>query len=925
MKVYKMSANFKIDGKNYSKKRFGAQEFFVGEEIGQGGFGAVFEGYAIIAGKIDPTQPLAIKYLNKHPGQTQQDLLNDARKEAEIQRMRFPTNVYTAEDDKVVMVMPRFPGKSLDKLMKTSKFARLTLSQRLELACAVMQAYAEFHAMYARKGVGLSHTDLKPGNFLIHIYYDEEKDPKHEHPKFECHIIDFANIRIRTPITAAPECVHGEKIGQKAHHVLEMEIHSLVSILAPILGEDVLYENKLNLWDEKCKFTLEHMKAFLRKEVKGNELVQEIEEVIELIESMQHENPAMRPTDLVILKTLNRIRIACLRQEQRLEKEEIDDDTKSINAFFAAIKAGDLVGVRNQILSMGQEDVALLFNRFGAEGLMPLGVAVKYGQYDIAQHLLSVGGPSQITQKDGYGFNGRPLLHLAILSERSDLVQLLLDNGADVNQVDADGRTPLHCAISRRCNADLVRQLLDRGASFDVKDAYGRAPLQSAIANACSLEVVQVLMEKEEKQEKDKQKVESMRQERLLLAVLSGSVELVEYFFRPEDLDWVNDGNQTGLHLAAISGHVDLTKFLIEKDKENAGEYQNQLINEKDLNGNTPLHYAAMAGQLDMAKILLEKDANETAENKDKKKFHEIQDPTGRALLHTAVLKADLEVIKLLISKGADIKAKDGRGYTPLRYAVLGGHVGVAKHLIDNGADINAQDRDGNTPLHYAILGGHVEVAKYLIDNGAQFSVKNKKNQTPLDLAVKEKKFELACYLIDKGAQIKDATNPYLMHTAVFHNQIELTKQLIAKGADINELGANGYTPLHVAVGKGNVEMVRFLVGQKGANVSAQDEQGNTPLYYAVKNKNLELVRILLQHGAKVDVKNRNSVTPLYLCIKNKGSEAMKNLLFAAEARQANTLDNLYSLFNCSKPKGSVEAQAGSVTRRRLTPASPAA
>ena len=167
--------------------------FALEEEIGRGSFGVVYEGYEITAeGSIDETKPLAIKSYRVPPGKTQQELQGSLEKEAEIQRMRFPTDVYVVGRHEVVMIMPRFPGKSLDKWMRTPEFVDLTLSQRLELACAAMQAYAEFHAAHAKSGVGLSHTDLKPANFLIHIYYDEEQDPEHEHPKFECHIIDFA-------------------------------------------------------------------------------------------------------------------------------------------------------------------------------------------------------------------------------------------------------------------------------------------------------------------------------------------------------------------------------------------------------------------------------------------------------------------------------------------------------------------------------------------------------------------------------------------------------------------------------------------------------------------------------------------------------------------------------------------------------------
>lgn len=771
--------------------------FALGEEIGRGSFGVVYEGYEITAeGSIDETKPLAIKSYRVPPDKTQQELQGSLEKEAEIQRTRFPTDVYAVGRHEVVMIMPRFPGKSLDKWMRTPEFIRLTLSQRLELASAAMQAYAEFHAAYGA-GPGLSHTDLKPANFLIHIYYDEEQDPEHKQPKFQCQIIDFADISARTPMTIAPECVHGEKTRQRVDHVLEMEIYSLVSILAPILGEDVLYENKLNMWDENCKFTLEHMKTFLRQKGSDLGLKEEMEELIELIESMQHENPAMRPTDLIVVKILSRIWSASSRQERGLSKITIDANTTKINAFFSAIKAGNLQKVQEYILKMkeNKEDITLLLNRFGLEGLKPLGLAVKYGQYEVARYLLQaeeyllqfsndLNGKhlDQANQKDGYGFNGRPLLHLAILSERADLVELLLESGADVNQVDADGRTALRCAISRRCNVGLVRKLLEKGADFTAEEAFRKTPVQLAISNACSLEVVQVLIEEKEKQAK------TTKRNRLFLAMHSGSVELVECFYDPTALNSILDQNgQIWLHFVASSGHIPLAEFLInEMNKSNEaererGERPKYSIDDTDLDGNTALHYAAMKGQLKMAILLLEKGAEGAEKNKANHTFHEIQEPNGLTLLHIAVIKGDLDAVKRLVEEKANIETKSRRGYTPLQYALLREHSEVARYLIESGAAIDEKNSQGATLLHLAAAKGLTEIVKIFSDKNLDKNARDNKLRTPL-------------------------------HDAIRKGHVEVAKYLIANGADMDAQDVNGLKPLDLATSK---EMKELRCGQR--------------------------------------------------------------------------------------------------------------
>ena len=58
--------------------------------------------------------------------------------------------------------------------------------------------------------------------------------------------------------------------------------------------------------------------------------------------------------------------------------------------------------------------------------------------------------------KDGLHYN-------VLLISHRDVVQLLLDRGADPNKTDKDGMTALHCAAFNG-NKDVVQLLLDRGA-----------------------------------------------------------------------------------------------------------------------------------------------------------------------------------------------------------------------------------------------------------------------------------------------------------------------------------------------------------------------------------------------------------------------------------------------------------------------------
>jgi len=112
------------------------------------------------------------------------------------------------------------------------------------------------------------------------------------------------------------------------------------------------------------------------------------------------------------------------------------------------------------------------------------------------------------------------------------------------------------------------------------------------------------------------------------------------------------------------------------------------------------------------------------------------------------------------------------------------------------------------------------------------------------------------------------------MARAIRKGDIDLARQLIAQGADINERISRKrqYTPLFFAVDAGNDEMVTLLLSA-GADLNLTDncgpihprikrKDGYAPLHYAVWRGHHKIVKTLLRYGAKPD--------PIYEC--NPGS-----------------------------------------------------
>ena len=87
-------------------------------------------------------------------------------------------------------------------------------------------------------------------------------------------------------------------------------------------------------------------------------------------------------------------------------------------------------------------------------------------------------------------------------------------------------------------------------------------------------------------------------------------------------------------------------------------------------------------------------------------------------------------------------------------------------------------------------------------------------------------------------------------------------RNALKDGADVNEIGGHGFTPLIFAVRDNNLSACHILVENK-ANVNAQDKRGETALMYAADQGNRPIVQFLLDSGADVNITSNHGATAL--------------------------------------------------------------
>ncbi len=484
-------------------------------------------------------------------------------------------------------------------------------------------------------------------------------------------------------------------------------------------------------------------------------------------------------------------------------------------------------------------------------------------------------------------------LFKTVVSENIDIVDLLLQNGANVNARDKTERTPVFWAI----NENILLKLIEYNADLNLKDRSGNTALFYACVLGSYEEIVKILLENgariDEKNGSNK------------ITALHAACEnknfnivkiLLEHGVSLKEVDLY--GNNI-IHICCKEGCNDILLYIIEREKDVS-------INEKNENGFVPLHLACLFQNEDSVRILLNKNAQVNQKTKTEKKTP----------LHIAVTKGNKKIIEMLIDNNAYINVEDSEKITPLHIAAIKGDIEMVKLLIDNGANVNAKDSNNMTPIFHACTKGFKDIVDVLINNGAKVNIKSKQSVTPLQCACYSldsdivnmilnmdvditvvndfgedalkiaidknseeiedmlwleilMKLQLSCEIGDEK-ELRELLNEriympeevlsWLCVVACANNKKDILGILIEKGANINQdiyepedlldrledlrTKNKGEKLIHMACKKGYTDIVEILL-DKGADVIAKDQYGNTPIELASRFKNIEIIRIL--------------------------------------------------------------------------------
>ena len=511
----------------------------------------------------------------------------------------------------------------------------------------------------------------------------------------------------------------------------------------------------------------------------------------------------------------------------------------------------------------------------------PLYYSVLCGFFDLIKHI-AIKQPRHANSICG---NYRFPLFAALGEDRVEVVELLLEYGANVDAQDATGETILLKVLLRpqRSNlVDLVKLLLKHGADVNAQDGTLRSSLHLAEYEG-RLEVAQMLVK--HKANVNSQDNNGKTPLDILLErktydeddILDHAELLLKYGAEANRRD---KNDQMPLHLAMDRGWFELARILLDHGADANAEnnrgmtpldillnYDEDEDEERQTYSGDDAHY--------LAELLLECGAE--ANRRDK---------YNQMPLHLAMEQGRFELARILLDHGADANAKNNRGKTPLDILLerwIYSEDDILNHarlLLERGAEVNRRGRGNQTPLLLVMVWGRFKLARILLEHGADANAEDNNGKTPLDILLERRMYSEdnvlnhAQLLLERGATVnrRDKENQTPLLLAMAWGWFKLARILLEHGADANAENNNGKTPLDILLerqmyNEGNVlNPVRLLL-EHGADTNRRGKDNRTMLLRAIVWGWFKLARILLEHGADANAEDNSGKPPLHILL----------------------------------------------------------
>lgn len=550
-------------------------------------------------------------------------------------------------------------------------------------------------------------------------------------------------------------------------------------------------------------------------------------------------------------------------------------------------------------------------NAVNQDGQTPLSVACQASRWDNMRFLLQHGASHDTERSQSV------LLTATQGDDVLDGIALLIEEGVDLNTVDALGRTPLMhaalqghaaiCAALLKAGADVNRQdkrqvtavmeaarsganqvltvLAEHQPDLSFTDTLGRDALMLASASSrADVHTVKLLLDmganpKHKSKDGRNAKAVAMTAGALdkvgLLEdadatsqslLLSNSEPTPTEFHEKASplqqwLDALYDGEISEAqhlltHISADMISAEWCSIRVLESHPSAAGLLAQVLTNMPEKATRYLLQALNEGHETLAKALLEAGVSVS-------KAGALAEYLRGCIQRDECSAAQQDLAMMVLNNGGDPFGADRAGTPALLLAMRLKFDALTFKLLDMGVDPAARAANGQTALHSVMREQSVYMLRTLIIAGYGPDQPGTQGQTALGLALEQRMEALIPWLDwGKWQPPRRPLMPSDVSAAAELGDTKAVAKLLKLGLALEDRDHRGCTPLIRAAGSGNLQTMQYLI-KKGADLEAEAHAGATPLSAAISSRHVELVDALLEAGADPNHALPGGVQPL--------------------------------------------------------------
>ena len=472
-------------------------------------------------------------------------------------------------------------------------------------------------------------------------------------------------------------------------------------------------------------------------------------------------------------------------------------------------------------------------------------------------------------------FNDELVFHLCCKKDLFQAVLWFLDKRIDIEVQNSQKETAIFYAIHSKSSA-ILQVLIENKANINHLNMYNRTALQDAVISANSNRVVNYLLEVTS----NISNCDSHGNNLIFDAIANGNFELIKKIASIDkiDINQVNEDGHTVLHKESVLRNTLLAIALIE-------EGANPTILDK--NGNSFLFLVLSKG-LESLEIIekavrLKYDIN-TKNSQNKTLLMEcinlyLNTPEENQELRNS----HLEMAKELMRLGVNVDSVDNRNENAFFLVTRSENKELINIFLENcNINLNHKNIDDETVLSILVLRGikTAELIKYYLQKGANPDIQNVDGKTIIEILL-----DIILHLQNKK-ELDFKYESQLNSDAEYPTVLELI--LTNSTIDLNNYNSKGEPLFFDSIIYFNFKLFKLL-RIKNINLNQKDKDGNNIIFKLMeenykdlipdKKLYLNTIKSLINSGVDINAKNKEGLTALHIAVGEKCEYTLRLLL----------------------------------------------